>query len=295
MADSTGDMFTEGDYLLGVEGLALLRASQDHDFASIIRRRTEIRAILDAAADEQPYARRRDLPPIDYKAGYTIWADTFDDSPEEGGDPIEQTEQPIMRKLMDEFPDGPILDAGCGTGRHAAYLLKIGKTDVTGTDAVEAMLVKARAKCPGVEFTVAELSAQPFKDASFDAIVCGLAYSHLADLKPASNELARVLRPGGRMIVSAPHPYVTGVLGWRAPLFDAEGNGHEMPEYYNTHQQYIEAFVGAGLIVKQCIEPRLSPEQAKWNPAGLPTAEDDALEQALTGQPAVFVWDLVRA
>ena len=294
MAKSSGDQFTEGDYLLGVEGLALLRASQEHDFASIVSRRAEIRAILDAAEDEQPYARRRDLPPIDYKEGYTIWADTFD-GPEEGGDPIEQTEQPVMRALMDDFPGGPILDAGCGTGRHAAYLLKIGKTDVTGTDAVEAMLDVARAKCPGVEFKVAELADQPFEDASFDGIVCGLAYSHLPELKAASNELARVLRPGGRMIVSAPHPYVTGVLGWRAPLFDAEGNGHEMPEYYNTHEQYIEAFVGAGLIIKKCIEPRLSREQAKWNPAGLPTAEDDALQQALTGQPAVFVWDLVKA
>jgi SAM-dependent methyltransferase len=294
MAESTGDMFTEGDYLLGVEGLALLRASQDHDFESIVRRRAEIKAILDAAADLQPYARRRDLTPIDLKKGYTIWADTFD-VPDDQKDPIETTEQPVMRALMDEFGDGPILDAGCGTGRHTAYLLSIGKTDVTGTDAVEAMLEKAKQKCPGVEFQVADLDSQPFADASFDAIVCGLAYSHLKDLKPASNELARVLRPGGRMIVSAPHPYVTGVLGWRAPLFDAEGNGWEMPEYYNTHQRYIEAFVGAGLSVRQCIEPRLSAAQAKWNPAGLPTAEDAALEQALTGQPAVFVWDLVRA
>lgn len=294
MAQSTGDIFTEGDYLLGVEGLALLRAAQDHDFGSVVRWRAEIRSILDAAADEQPYARRRDLPRIDLKAGYAIWADTFDDSPEDGGDPIKQTEQPVMRKLMDEFPDGPILDAACGTGRHAAYLLKIGKVNVTGTDAVEAMLVKARVKCPGVEFQVAELAAQPFDDASFDAVVCGLAYGHVANLEPASRELARVLRPGGRLIVSAPHPFVTGVLGWRAPLLDAEGNGLEMPDYCNTHQQYIEAFVGAGLTVRQCIEPRMSSEQARWNPAGLPTAQDGALQQALTGQPAVFVWDLVR-
>lgn len=290
---SAADRFTEGDYLLGVQGLALLRASQDHDFGSIPARRAEIKEILEAADDAMPYGRRRDLPQVGVEAGYTIWADTFD-RPAEEADPIEQLEQPVMRRLMDAFPEGPVLDAACGTGRHTAYLLEIGRTDVVGTDAVEAMLEKARKKLPAVDFRVADLSALPFDDASFSAVVCGLAFSHIKDLHPASSELARVLRPGGRLAVSAPHPFVTGVLGWRAPLFDAEGNGSEMPEYYNTHEQYIAAFTAAGLTIRQCIEPRLSAEQAKWNPAGLPTAEDAALEQALTGQPGVFVWDLSR-
>lgn len=284
--------YTEGDYLLGVEGLALLRASQDHDFASMGERRAEIKTILEAG-DAEPYGTRRDLPPIEMAAGYTIWADTFD-RPDEERDPIEQTEQIVIRQLMDAFPDGPVLDAACGTGRHTEYLVKIGRKEISGTDAVEAMLAKARAKMPDIEFQVADLSALPFEDESFNAIVCGLAYSHLTDLNPASRELARVLRPGGKLAVSAPHPFITGVLGWRAPLFDAEGNGYEMPEFYNSHEQYIAAFVGAGLTVKQCIEPRLSREQARWNPAGHPTPEDAALEQALAGQPSVFVWDLEK-
>jgi SAM-dependent methyltransferase len=291
MAPTSGK-FTEGDYLLGVEGLALLRASQDHDFETISARRAEIKAILEAG-EADPYGVQRDLPPIDMAAGYTIWADTFD-RPDEERDPIEQTEQPVIRALMDAFPDGPVLDAACGTGRHTEYLVQIGRKEISGTDAVEAMLVKARAKLPDVEFQVADLSRLPFEDESFNAIVCGLAYSHLEDLNPASQELARVLRPGGRLAVSAPHPFITGVLGWRAPLFDAEGNGSEMPEFYNGHQQYIASFTAAGLLVRQCIEPRLSLEQARWNPAGRPTPEDAALEQALAGQPSVFVWDLEK-
>jgi SAM-dependent methyltransferase len=292
MAPSAGQ-FTEGDYLLGVEGLALLRASQDHDFATIGRRRAEIKVILDSG-DGEPYGMRRDLPPIDMEVGYTIWAETYDQEDEEDYDPILQLEQPVVRQLIDALPAGPVLDAACGTGRHTAYLLKVGR-DVIGTDAVAAMLDKAREKFPAVEFRVADLTSLPFEDSSFAGIVCGLAYSHLEDLGPASSELARVLRPGGRLVVSAPHPFITGVLGWRAPLFDAEGNGSEMPEFYNGHQEYIAAFDQAGLIVRQCIEPKLSAKQARWNPAGHPTAEDAALEQALTGQPGVFVWDLERA
>jgi SAM-dependent methyltransferase len=157
------------------------------------------------------------------------------------------------------------------------------------------MLDKARQKLPDVDFQEAELTALPYEDGSFAGIVCGLAYSHLEDLGPATRELARVLRPGGRLIVSSPHPFITSVLGWRAPVFDAQGNGSEMPEYGNGHGEYIAAFTGAGLNVRQCIEPKLSPEQARWNPAGHPTAEDAALEQALTGQPAVLVWEVERA
>lgn len=290
---STPGQFTEGDYLLGVEGLALLRAAQSRDFESLLKRRAEIKTILDAV-DGSPYSTRRDLPPTDVKAGYQMWADTYD-RPIESADPIEQLERPVMRRLMDAFPDGPVLDAACGTGAHTAYLLEIGRTDVVGTDGASQMLEKARQKCPGVEFHVADLSELPFEDASFNAIVCGLAFSHLEDLRPASSELARVLRPGGKLAVSAPHPFITGVLGWRAPLFDAEGNGSEMPEYYNTHEQYIAAFTGAGLMIRQCIEPKLSDDQARWNPAGHPTAEDTALEQALAGQPGIFAWDLERA
>jgi SAM-dependent methyltransferase len=288
----TDGQFTEGDYLLGVEGLALLRASQDHDFETIGQRRAEITVILESAQGE-PYGTRRDLPPIDMEQGYTIWADTYDQPNEEDYDPILQLEQPVVRQMIDALPAGPVLDAACGTGRHTAYLVAVGR-DVVGTDAVPAMLDKAREKFPDVDFQVADLAKLPFDDASFTGIVCGLAYSHLEDLRPASNELARILRPGGRLIVSAPHPFITGVLGWRAPLFDAEGNGSEMPEFYNGHEEYIAAFTGAGLSVRQCAEPKLSREQARWNPAGHPTAEDAALEQALTGQPGVFVWELER-
>jgi SAM-dependent methyltransferase len=292
MSTATGQ-FTQGDYLLGVEGLAILRAAQRREFDKIEDRRAEIKTLLDGQADI-PYSLRRDLPLTGIEAGYTIWADTYDHPNEEDFDPIIQLEQPTVRRLMDTLPDGPILDAACGTGRHTAYLVEKGR-DVVGIDAVDAMLDMARAKLPGVDFQRAELSSLPLGDESFAGIVCGLAYSHLEDLGPSTQELARVLRPGGRMIVSAPHPFITSVLGWRAPVFDAEGNGVEMPEYGNGHGAYIAAFREAGLTVVQCVEPRLSEAQARWNPSGEATPEDTALEEALAGQPGVFVWDVARA
>src|SRR3954453_10559157 len=100
----------------GRGGARLLRASQDHDFATLDKRKGEIRSILDTK-EAPEYATRRDLPQTGVETGYTIWADTYDRPPGES-DPIEQLEQPVMQRLMDAFPAGPVLDAACGTGRH---------------------------------------------------------------------------------------------------------------------------------------------------------------------------------
>lgn len=281
--------FTQADYLLGIEGLAILRASFDNDLASIPVRAGEIRRIQESGA-EPPYNMRRDLPPGDIQAGYDLWAKSYDTD----SDPIIENEGPAVRQLMDGLPKGRVLDAACGTGRHAEYLVGLGH-EVVGTDAVEAMLEKAKAKLPSVEFRVADLESLPFGDAEFDAAVCGLALLHLADVGPAIKELGRVLKPGGRLIASVPHPFIYNVLGWRAPAFDDNGHGMVVPEYGHPHSAYIEAFGQAGLVVRRCLEPALSAEQARWNPAGMETPEDDALEQALKGQPAVLVWEVERA
>lgn len=281
--------FTQADYLLGIEGLAILRASFDNDLASIPVRAGEIRRIQESGA-EPPYNMRRDLPPGDIQAGYDLWAKSYDTD----SDPIIENEGPAVRQLMDGLPKGRVLDAACGTGRHAEYLVGLGH-EVVGTDAVEAMLEKAKAKLPSVEFQVADLESLPFGDAEFDAAVCGLALLHLADVGPAIKELGRVLKPGGRLIASVPHPFIYNVLGWRAPAFDDNGHGMVVPEYGHPHSAYIEAFGQAGLVVRRCLEPALSAEQARWNPAGMETPEDDALEQALKGQPAVLVWEVERA
>lgn len=291
---ASSQQFTQADYLIGIEGLAILRASFAGDFGSIRTREEEIRRLFDLAAQE-PYSMRRDLPPGGIDEGYGIWAATYDHESEEDYDPIIQNEQPIMRRLMDGLVKGRTLDVGCGTGRHSEYLVQIGH-DVTGTDAVQAMLDQAQAKpsLSSVAFTCANVDRLPFADATFDNVVCGLTLLHVEDLRPAVQEIGRVLKPGGRFVASIPHPFIYNVLGWRAPVFAEDGSGMVVPEYGHPHSAYIEAFGQAGLTVRQCFEPALDAVQARWNPAGQPTPEDDALEQALIGQPAVLIWEVER-
>lgn len=101
--------FRQGHYLLGIEGLALLRAGARRSFEDVETRTEEIREIL-ARLDEPPYAERRDLPEVDVDAGYAEWAEGYD---EPGNDTI-AAEEPVVRALLNQLPAGPVLDAACG-------------------------------------------------------------------------------------------------------------------------------------------------------------------------------------
>lgn len=275
----------QGHYLLGIEGLALLRAGAGRSFDGVDARTEEIREIL-SRLDELPYSERRDLPEVDVDAGYAGWAEDYD---EPGNDTI-AAEEEVVRELLDQLPDGPILDAACGTGRHAAYLRGRDR-QVIGVDGSQAMLERAAAKLPDTDLRLGELTALPLADGEVAGAVCALALSHLSELGPAVMELARVLKPGRRLIVSNPHPFATAILGWRAVFIDSDGRRSMIPEYPHLHGDYIAAFADAGFVVRRCIEPRLSAEQAK---ARAKKHRVDAFEDALTGVPAVIVWEVER-
>ncbi|HKI93245.1 MAG TPA: class I SAM-dependent methyltransferase [Gaiellaceae bacterium] len=275
----------QGHYLLGVEGLALLRAGARRSFDGVEARTEEIREIL-SRLDEPPYSERRDLPEADVDAGYAQWAEDYD---EPGNDTI-AAEEPVVRELLDELPAGSVLDAACGTGRHVAYLCGRGRP-VIGVDGSQAMLDRAAAKLSDADLRLGELTALPLTDGEVAGAVCALALSHLSELGPAIMELGRVLKPGGRLIVSNPHPFATAILGWRAVFVDADGRRSMIPEYPHLHGDYIAAFAAAGLMVRRCIEPRLSAEQAK---ARAKKHRVEAFEDALTDVPAVIVWEAER-
>jgi SAM-dependent methyltransferase len=288
--------FRLGDYLIGVEGLAILRESQRAQFDRMQQRRGEIQAIL-AGYEQEPLSTPRDLPEANLDEGYTTWSETYDHPDDLDPDPIQATEGPVMRAFIDGLPDGPVLDLACGTGRHTAYIAEKGH-EVLGIDANAAMLEHAKKKLPDVEFKQGDLTKIPVDDASYQSVTCGLAFGHLPEIDAAVAELARVLKPGGRVALSAPHPFITGILGWRAPVFDAEGNGWEVPEYPHPLGAYIEAFGKAGLIARECHEPPMSEEHAVWNPEAEPGEENpfsEMLIDALAGQPGSLIWVAEKA
>jgi SAM-dependent methyltransferase len=154
------------------------------------------------------------------------------------------------------------------------------------------MLARAQAKLPGADLRHGELAALPLDDGAFAGAVCALALSHLRDIAPAIAELGRILRPGGRLVVSNPHPFATAVLGRRAGFRDESGARIVIPEHPHLHGDYVAAFAAAGLMARRLIEPVLSREPAPTRPS---SGHADAREQALAGAPAVIVWEAERA
>ena len=95
-------------------------------------------------------------------------------------------------------PGDAVLDACCGTGDLALAAERAGGR-VTGLDFSERMLDRAREKAQTVEWVLGDATALPFTDASFDAATVGFGIRNVPDLEAGLAELARVLRPGGRL------------------------------------------------------------------------------------------------
>ncbi len=114
-----------------------------------------------------------------------------------------------------------ILDIGSGAGQIARHLLKYGEptAHVTGIDISTQMLRRARnrLKSERLELVAADLAQLPFADGAFDCITCGYVLEHLPDPRPGLAEMARVLRPGGRMLLLATEDSFSGA--WTSRLW----------------------------------------------------------------------------
>jgi ubiquinone/menaquinone biosynthesis C-methylase UbiE len=98
-----------------------------------------------------------------------------------------------------------ILDVGSGAGQIAAHLLEFADRDarIVCTDLSQKMLARARRRLNSGRpaFIVADMTALPFPDASFDGITCGYVLEHVPDPEQGLSELSRVLQPGGRLLL----------------------------------------------------------------------------------------------
>ena len=100
-----------------------------------------------------------------------------------------------------------VLDIACGAG-YGSALLAQRATRVTGADISQATIDHARhryASVPGLEFRQADCAALPFPDACFDAVVSFETIEHIAAQEAFLDEMRRVLRPGGLVVLSCPN------------------------------------------------------------------------------------------
>jgi ubiquinone/menaquinone biosynthesis C-methylase UbiE len=288
-------------YLVGLEGLALLRGwAGDFDREFVLARLAEVRRLLDEPAlANHPgveVARR------DSQSGYAAWASTYD-----GPNTLFAIDEPAVDAILDTLPVGDALDAACGTGRFAARLAARGH-HVVGVDSSQAMLDVARTKVPDADFHLGDLDALPVSDASVDLIVCALALTHVPDLGPVMREFARVLRPGGHVVISDVHHELV-FRGSVTRALGPNGEPGRAPACRHTPGDFLRAALAAGLQVRRCEELRRS-SQASSSQEAPPFGDitlgswDEwpwtlldvvpAAAEAAWAIPAIIVWDFER-
>jgi SAM-dependent methyltransferase len=115
--------------------------------------------------------------------------------------------------LAEARPGERVLDLGCGAGRFVAALREAGAEPV-GVEAAEAALERARNNAPGADFRLVEPDGSlPLDHASVDLVWCSEVLEHVGDTAYLLLEVRRVLRPGGRLLVTVPfHGRVKGAV-----------------------------------------------------------------------------------
>ena len=106
---------------------------------------------------------------------------------------------PLVAAVVEARPRR-LLEVGCGWGELAQWLARDTGAEVVAVDLSPRMVKLARER--GVDAEVGDVQALPFVDASFDVAVAAWMLYHVADLDRGVAELARVLRPGGRLVAA---------------------------------------------------------------------------------------------
>lgn len=97
------------------------------------------------------------------------------------------------------------LDVGCGSGNYTIALHQKGLS-ITGLDISEEMLNLARNKYPKMDWILADAKTLPFKEQSFDGVLCFLAIHHIRELPTFFKEVHRILKSGGKFILFSNSP-----------------------------------------------------------------------------------------
>jgi 2-polyprenyl-3-methyl-5-hydroxy-6-metoxy-1,4-benzoquinol methylase len=152
-----------------------------------------------------------------------------------------------------------VLDAGCGIGYGAGLLKHAGAAEVVAVDLSEAVIEVARQEVPeGVVCEVADVRSLPYPANSFDLAVCFEVIEHVDEQDRVLDELTRVLRPDGLLLISSPNHdrYVPG-------------NPHHRHEYVPSElREALESRFGAVRLLSQhamLSSVISSPQESRFN------------------------------
>ena len=179
-------------------------------------------------------------------------------------------EKPAMLGLAGDVSGRRILDAGCGSGPTMAKLRQAG-AEVAGFDRSAGMIGFARERLgQEADLRVADLADPlPYGDAEFDDVVASLVLHYLEDWSGPLAELRRVLKTGGRLLVSVNHPVIFPVVYPDSDYFavtkyteDYDFAGHKvwLTFFHRPLHTMTDSFTSAGFRITAISEPPPAPD-----------------------------------
>ncbi|MDE2125207.1 MAG: class I SAM-dependent methyltransferase [Armatimonadetes bacterium] len=150
----------------------------------------------------------------------------------------------ILRRALNGIGDGPLLDAGCGTGLVTRELVGNGRRIAALDFSTESLKLLTAKHLDGVIAAAGSVTSLPLVGGSFSAAVCALVLQHIppGQRSIAWEELYRCLRPGGRLVVTA---YNNAEFTWRnAPIEGVYPSG--IPYYSFACEDLLREAEAAG-------------------------------------------------
>lgn len=180
---------------------------------------------------------------------------------------------PVMLERVEREPVRRTLDVGCGEGRFCRLLAGSG-VETTGIDPTAALIEAARRRHPEGRYMVARAENLPFRVSSFDLVISYLSLVDIEDLPAAAAEMARVLAPGGKLLIAnlASHNsagrWLEDDRGIAAGYllddyleersFRQEWNGMNIENWHRPLSSYMQIFLRNRLRLSYFDEPRPS-------------------------------------
>lgn len=193
----------------------------------------------------------------------------------EGAD-IEYSEQLLPLAARHLAGAASVLDVGCGEGQIARLVAARGADRVVGVDASSAQITEAGRRGGGVAYARCTATGLPVRSGTFDAVVSCLVLEHVDDLDGALDEVARVLRPGGRFVLFLNHPmFQAPGSGWvddriieppeqywrvgpylpEVMTLEEVDAGVRLPFFHRPLGRYVNGLAARGLYLTRMLEP----------------------------------------
>lgn len=211
---------------------------------------------------------------------YRRWAPTYDATE----NPLLALEERCLFPKLGFVTGSDVLDIGCGTGRWLKRMNSLGARSLQGVDSSAAMLSIAQKSCPSqTRLYAADATSLPLSDASVDLVIGSFVLSYIRFFDTSLGEVARVLRPGGRLVLSDLHPQARA-HGWQS-TFRFRESVYAIATYSYTLPELWKALTSHEFSIDFREEPYLGePERDIFVRSG----KEDLFSSA-SGIPAIYI------